>query len=112
MEPVHSHNTDIFCFISATDNNVANNHNNYRSVHYCVKPRLSQHDNMPATASLVSVLLVRGTEITRDIGLSPDVLVRVTEITRDIGPSPYVLVREADHTSSLEIVCPGHLAHV
>ena len=93
MEPIHSHNTDIFCFISATDNNVANNHNNYRSVHYCVKPRLSQHDNMPATASLVSVLLVRG-----------------TEITRDIGPSPDVLVREADHTSSLEIVCPGNLA--
>ena len=62
-------------------------------MHYSVKPKLSQHANIPATVILVSVLLVWG-----------------TEITRYIGPSPDVLVWEADHASSLEIVRPGHLA--
>ena len=38
------------------------------------------------------------------------ILVQVTKITRDIGSSLDILVQEADHTSVLEIVCPGHLA--
>ena len=61
------------------------------------RQELAQHSStintLPVTAILVRVILVWWTEITREIGPSPDILVQV-----------------ADHASALEIVCPGHLA--